>query len=109
MNVMEATDANFQQLLAEHDKVVVKYYADWCGHCRLFAPRYEHLAEQYPGLTFVKVNAETNPLARRLGQVHDLPFFAAFREGQLVDFLSTMQEQDVAGLLDSLQATLWPQ
>jgi len=104
--VTEATDADFQHLLATHEKVVVKYFADWCGYCRLFAPRYADLAGQapYQGITFLKVNAETNPLARRLGQVNHLPWFAAFERGQLVNFLSTNDEAVVKELLDSLLA-----
>ena len=36
MELETITDKNFEQVLKEHDKVIVKYYADWCGSCKLF-------------------------------------------------------------------------
>ena len=104
MPIVEATDADFERLLADHENVVVKYFADWCGYCRLFAPRFGQLAAlpRYAGLTFVQVNAELNPQARRLGRVSYLPFFATFRHGRLVESLSSTDVAVVAGLLDQL-------
>jgi|SRR6476469_7935626 len=110
MTVIDATDANFEELLSQHPKAVVKYYADWCGHCRLLAPYYAWLAAQpqFQGLTFLRVNAETNPLARHRGRVNNLPFFAAFQQGQLLNFLSTTHKQNIDELAESLAAVTLP-
>ncbi|RSK37613.1 MULTISPECIES: thioredoxin family protein [Hymenobacter] len=102
MSVTKATDADFQQLLQDNEKVVVKYYADWCGNCRLFSPKFKRLAEQNEGMTFLDVNAETSPEARKLASVTNLPFFAVFRNGELVDTVAASKEEAVASLISRL-------
>ncbi|MFD2784925.1 thioredoxin family protein [Hymenobacter rubripertinctus] len=104
MPVTKATDADFQQLLQDNEKVVVKYYADWCGNCRLFSPKFKRLAqaEQNQGMKFLDVNAETSPEARKLVSVTNLPFFAVFRNGELVDTVAASKEEAVASLISRL-------
>lgn len=105
MAVIKATDADFQDLLRQHDKVVVKYYADWCGSCRLFAPKFKRLSDDaaFAGVTFLDVNAETDQAARRAAGVTNLPFFATFRNGELVGALSASKEDAVRDLITQMQ------
>jgi thioredoxin 1 len=81
-----ATDQNFNQLLQDNSLVLVKYYADWCGNCKLIAPKVRRISEeeQYAGIAFVDINAEENPEARKTAGVDNLPYFAAFKNGELV-------------------------
>jgi thioredoxin 1 len=81
-----ATDQNFNQILQDNSLVLVKYYADWCGNCKLIAPKVRRISEeeQYAGIAFVDINAEENPEARKTAGVDNLPFFAAFKNGELV-------------------------
>jgi thioredoxin 1 len=104
MAVIEATDADFDTLLRGNGKVVVKYYADWCGNCRLFSPKFKRLSdsEQYGGVTFLDVNAELNPEARKKAGVTNLPFFAVFQNGALVDTVAASKEEAVKALIDKL-------
>lgn len=104
MPVTKATDADFQQLLQDNEKVVVKYYADWCGNCRLFSPKFKRLseAEQNQDIAFLDVNAETSPEARKLASVTNLPFFAVFRNGELVETVAASKEEAVASLISRL-------
>ncbi|MCR5888199.1 thioredoxin family protein [Hymenobacter sp. J193] len=104
MPVTKATDADFRQLLDSNKKVVVKYYADWCGNCRLFSPKYKRLsdAEQNQSIAFLDVNAETSPEARKLAGVSTLPFFAIFKDGELLDTVSASKEEAVADLINRL-------
>ncbi|NVO84104.1 thioredoxin family protein [Hymenobacter terrestris] len=104
MSVIKATDADFQQLLQENEKVVVKYYADWCGNCRLFSPKFKRLsqAEGNEEMKFLDVNAESSPEARKLANVTNLPFFAVFRNGELVDTVAASKEEAVASLISRL-------
>lgn len=102
--VFVTTDADFSSLLHQHEKVVVKYYANWCGSSRLFAPKYKKISnkEQYSDVTFLDINAEENPEARKLAKVCNLPFFAVFKNGQLIASDATSKEEGVENLIKKL-------
>ncbi|WP_369750991.1 thioredoxin family protein [Pontibacter sp. BAB1700] len=46
MAVIVATDNDFNNVLNSNQNVVVKYYADWCGSCRLFAPKFKRMSDE---------------------------------------------------------------
>lgn len=105
MEVAEATDSNFKEILEKNNKVIVKYYADWCGSCKLFVPKYKRLAadERFSEIKFLKVNAEENEEARQAAGVDNLPYFAVFRDGALVEGTATSKEEMVIKLLEKLK------
>lgn len=102
--VTKVTDAEFASKLQETPSVVVKFYADWCGSCRLFAPKFTKLSnkEEYAGISFLDVNAEENPEARKLAGVSNLPFFATFKNGVLVKADNTSKEESVELMIKEL-------
>ncbi len=99
------SDADFNQNLSAHPKIIVKYYADWCGSCKLFAPKFKRLSgdERFAGIEFFEVDAENNPEARKAAGVDNLPFVAIFKNGKLVEGHATSKEDFVVGLLDKLK------
>ncbi|MFN8322557.1 MAG: thioredoxin family protein [Chitinophagales bacterium] len=99
-----ATDANFKQKLSENSRVIVKYYADWCGSCKLFAPKFRRLSndEKYVGVEFLEVNAEENPEARQAGGVDNLPFIASFKNGVLVKGSASSKEEYVIAVIEEI-------
>ncbi len=106
MAVTLLTDLDFKNNIAEHDRVVVKYYADWCGSCKLFAPKFKRLSgdERFSGIEFVEVNAEESAEARKEAGVDNLPFIAIFKNGKLLKGASTSKEEFVVELLEELKA-----
>jgi len=104
MSVQVSTDADFKNLLTENDKVIVKFFANWCGSCKLFAPKYRRLSDddRFNDVTFLDVNAEENEAARKLAGVDNLPFFAVFKNGELVAGSATNKEENVLDLLSKL-------
>jgi thioredoxin 1 len=104
MSVISSNDTSFEQDLKNKEKVVVKYYADWCGSCKLFSPKFKRLSddERFSDIAFLDVNAEHSPLARKMANVDTLPFFATFRNGALVEAKSTSKEDDFISLLQNL-------
>jgi thioredoxin 1 len=102
--VTKTTDAEFKQLIDSNEKVVVKYFANWCGNCRLFAPKFNRMSDkdEYKDVKFLDINAEENPEARKLGGVNNLPFFAVFKGGKLLAADSTSKEEMVEKLIQQL-------
>lgn len=101
MAVKLVTDEDFKEQISLSNKVVVKYYADWCGSCKLFAPKYKRISNdpQFEEISFLDVNAEQNPEARKLAGVTNLPYFAIFKDGALVETVASSKEEAVLELL----------
>lgn len=104
MAVETSDDALLKQQIGQHARVIVKYYADWCGSCKLFSPEYKKLSndERFQGITFLDVNAEGNPESRKMAGVNTLPFFATFKDGQLLKTISTTKAEALVEMLREL-------
>ncbi|POY38577.1 thioredoxin [Solitalea longa] len=104
MAVVVSTDQDFKDTLAASGKVIVKYYADWCGSCKLFAPKYKRLSNdgRFSDVAFLDVNAEENEAARKLAGVDNLPFFATFSNGELVESSASSKEEVVVKMIETL-------
>lgn len=102
--VTTATDKDFSTLLAQNEKVVVKYYANWCGTCRLFAPKFVKISNKpvYKDILFLDVNAEENPEARKFAGVSNLPYFAVIKNGKIVACDTTAKEEGLEKMIDKL-------
>jgi len=104
MAVTIVTDAEFLSELEKHDKVVVKFFTDWCGSCRLFRPKFIRLSddERFNNIRFLDVNAEFNPMARKMSFVTHFPSFALFRGGKFLEIIATTKEDSVISLISRL-------
>jgi thiol-disulfide isomerase/thioredoxin len=102
--VTKATDAEFKELIDTNSKVVIKYFANWCGTCRLFAPKFTKISnkEEYADVLFLDVNAEENPEARKFGGVTNLPYFVVVKDGQVVSADTTAKEEGVEKMIGLL-------
>lgn len=100
--VQELEQDNLQELIAEHDLVVVQYGATWCGNCRIMKPKMKRLSNTFGNIKFLYVDAEKLPDSRKLAQVSNLPTFAAFKGGKLVSQTQTSKEENVKSLIDEI-------
>ncbi len=79
------TTENFNEEVIKSDRpVLIDFYADWCGPCRMMGPVVEELAAEYDGKIKVgKVNVDEQPeLAQKFG-VMSIPYFAFIKDGEL--------------------------
>jgi thioredoxin 1 len=85
-NVHHANEANFSELVLNSDvPVLVDFYADWCGPCKMIGPVLEELAREVTDANIVKVNVDENPeLAARYG-ISSIPSLLIFKDGEAVD------------------------
>jgi thioredoxin 1 len=80
------TDATFSSEVARHQLMVVDFWAEWCGPCRLVEPVIEELAGEYAGkVAFGKVNVDENPGTSQSFGIQSIPTILVFRNGQPVD------------------------
>ena len=97
--MIELTEDTLQELVAQHDQVVVQYSAGWCGNCRIMKPKFKRLAGENANAVFVLVDAEKFPNSRKLAQVNNLPTFAAFKGGSLLNQIQTNKEDQLKALI----------
>ena len=83
----EITDAEFDQEVLKADlPVVVDFWAEWCGPCKVIAPMLEELADEYDGkIKFVKVDTEENFETPSSYGILSLPTLLVFKDGQQIE------------------------
>lgn len=98
------TTANFEAEVLESDlPVLVDFYADWCGPCKMMAPIVEQMAEEYDGKIKVgKCNTDENmPLTQKY-RVASIPTFIVFKGGEPVaTYMGAMPADDLRDKLDT--------
>ena len=86
---LEITDANFEEMVLKSDKpVLIDFWAEWCGPCRMVGPIVEELSKEYEGKVKVgKVNVDENPATPGKYGVRGIPTLIIFKGGTVVDQL----------------------
>ena len=74
----------YVKALKENNNLVVDFWAPWCGPCKALAPVLERVSNDYPDVTFVKVNIDENRALAQNNNVTSIPTLKYFKEGQAV-------------------------
>lgn len=83
---IELTDANFDEVINSGKPVLVDFWAEWCGPCKMIGPVVEELAGDYDGKAVVaKLNVDENPQTAAKFGIRSIPTLLVFKGGQIVD------------------------
>ncbi len=83
---IEITDANFDQIIASDQPVLIDFWADWCAPCKMIAPVVEELAGDFQGKAVVgKLDVQENSVVPSRYGIRNIPTLLVFKNGQLVD------------------------
>jgi thiol-disulfide isomerase/thioredoxin len=100
--LIELYEDTLKDLVSDKEKVVVQFSASWCGNCRIMKPKFKKMASENENLTFVLVDAENSPESRKLANVSNLPTFATFVNGKLVNETQTNKAAILAELVNEI-------
>lgn len=83
---IEITDANFNEVINTDKPVLVDFWAEWCGPCKMIAPVVEELAGDYDGKAVVgKLDVDSNPEISAKFGIRSIPTLLVFKNGEIVD------------------------
>lgn len=104
-NAMAVTDGNFEtEVINSETPVVVDFWAEWCGPCKLIAPVLDELAGEYDGkVRITKLNVDENPAMAGKYGVRSIPTLLFFKGGQIVDqVIGAASKPDLQKRLDAI-------
>ena len=102
---LEATDSNFEELVLNSDKpVIVDFWAEWCGPCRMVGPIVEEVGVDYDGKAVVaKVDVDSNPGITAKYGIRNIPTILFFKNGEIADKqVGAVPKSTIVAKLDAL-------
>ena len=84
---LELTDQNFDEIVLQSDKpVIVDFWAEWCGPCKMVSPIVEEIGKDYEGKAVVgKLDVDSNPAITQKFGIRNIPTVLFFKNGQIAD------------------------
>ena len=82
--IVTLTTSTFDETVAASDKpIIVDFWAEWCGPCKMIAPILGEIANEQPGLTVAKLNVDENPDIAMRFNVMSIPTLLVFHQGEV--------------------------
>ena len=100
---LEITDSNFNNVISKNKTVLVDFWAEWCGPCRMISPLIEELANEYEGKAIIgKVDVDSNQESSIKYGVRSIPTILTFKDGKIVDRqVGAVPKETLTNIIDS--------
>ena len=105
MATLKVTDENFESEVIKSSKpIVVDFWAEWCGPCKMLTPTIEALAEEYKDTSsIVKINVDDSPAIATKYGIRSIPSILLFNKGDVVEQrVGAVSKDELAGMLDKI-------
>jgi thioredoxin 1 len=104
-SIIHVSDATFDDEVLNSDKpVIVDYWAEWCGPCKMIAPILDEIADEYEGkLTVAKLNIDDNQDTPQKYAVRGIPTLMIFKEGEIAGTkVGALSKSQLSAFIDSV-------
>ena len=101
--LVELNDDNFEQIVEDNNLLLVDFWADWCGPCKMLTPILEQVADEMEGVTIGKLNVDENPASAGKYGVMSIPTLILFKDGDPVkQFVGVQNEQVLKAAIEDV-------
>ena len=103
VKTLEITDSNFNDVISKNKTVLVDFWAEWCGPCRIIGPVIEELANEYEGKAIIgKLDVDSNQESSVKYGVRSIPTILTFKDGEIVDRqVGAVPKKTLTNVIDS--------
>ena len=105
MAVLDLTQLNFDETIANNEIVIIDFWAPWCGPCLQFAPTFKETSEKVDGVAFAKINTEDEQALSAHFRIRSIPTLMIFRQGiGIFSQPGSISGKDLEDLLEKAKA-----